>query len=184
MNKLLKSFCGVIAGTVFAVSIQAAPLTYVEVADLSTDPSIADPLGTLDVGLNTVGGSIDTLSGDFLDNWSASLAIGTVITDIIVEISGFSSLFIGGEGIAIFGNGSNNDLISTFTGNGTYSVDGEIPADFFSDFIIADNGSAVVAFDYIWKITVDDDTGSVPAPAGILLLLGGLGLIGLGKARQ
>lgn len=67
-------------------SVSAAPITYTEGVDLGDEVSVITDLGALDIGTNTVSGSI-VRPGDTLDHWSATLAAGLQITSITLDLT-------------------------------------------------------------------------------------------------
>ncbi len=176
---IFKAITGFAAAALFAGSVSAAPIAIFEPSDFSNDPFAATAIGTLDFGVNTIGGVMDASAGDFGDAWSADVVIGGTISDVIIHIVGIT----GGSGVAIFGDGGAPDSFTPIFADGFFSVDIPAGGDFFSDFFVGIE-SGLPSFEYEWSITVESDAGGVPAPAGILMLIGGLGLIGLGKARK
>jgi len=66
---------------------QAAPIDVTEGADFGNTNSSTTTLGTLDIGVNTVAGSVDRLASDNFDFWNAELPAGLEITAIEINVS-------------------------------------------------------------------------------------------------
>ncbi len=148
----------VLAGVV-ASSAAAVPLNVVETTDFNGNQLSPTAVGTFDVGVNTVSGSVT--GGGSGDSISILLPSGLQITAISLQISNF----VAPSGTAA----STVFLVSPFTfveqqlpsGNGSFAFAMGLP------FTAPDNygfsnqkTTGGISFDWTWSVTV------VPEPAG------------------
>ena len=180
------------------VAVQAAPLVFVESTDLSNTNTGGPTIGTLDLGLNTVSGSIsalpppDRLSSDYADFWEVDVSPGQQITGIDIVLTGVSGplrafasdVVIGGGGTATvaaftqqFTSGA-YALTTTPAGlfrTGAYPF----PSGHYYFGTLALFSSAPTNYSYEWRITVT--RAAVAEPAAVALAA--LGVLGVAFAR-
>jgi hypothetical protein len=172
-----------LASIALAGNTQAVPISYTEPPDLAGNANFPTLLGTLDVGVNTVTGSIDGLgSSDFRDSFGVTLPGELRITSITLNVSNYNASnaitrardfdpFLISFNQVFTGNG----LLNLF--NGAADGPGNLVYEMFSDpndFVSPSSAS----FNYVWSITVES-IPSAPAPQpgtaaapGTLMLVG------------
>jgi hypothetical protein len=184
------------AGVALAAPAEAAVITYVEGPDLAVPGT---PLGALDVGLNTVTGSIacsggGCFRGDQVDVFNVTLASTLRITGITLAVSNYTA---GGTpgGFGFFGvlGGSLRSQVNfsqLFAGDdpvinvfgGTADGAGDLTLTMQPFFLV---GEVSRSWDYVVGITVEAiPTVPVPVPEPASLALFGAGLLGLRLARR
>jgi hypothetical protein len=180
--------------TMMSTQAFATLISYTEPADLTGNLAIPDNLGSVDLGLNTVSGSISmdcTIFCSISDEGDAFEFVvggGLTISTIELVITNYASTdgasarvrnFSGGTSVNFFsGNTTFANLVNVAGGLGAGTYDLQVFG--LSDLIIDPFPTEVgtVSFDWVFNIT----TTSVPEPSTLGLL--GLGLLGLGIARR
>jgi hypothetical protein len=188
------------AGLALAAPAGAAPITYVEEADLGSGSALKTELGALDVGLNTVTGGISCsadgcTSGDPADYFRVTLAAGLRITGITIAVSNFAlsgtTSVLGGQFFADDGTldvptgnffqqfTSNLSQTSVFTG----AADGAGDLTLGVGERVTEVDAPNLSFNYVVGITVAAiPITPVPEPATLALL--GAGVLGLAATRR
>ncbi len=149
--------------------------------DFSQDPEAPVEIGTFDLGLNQVSGTINTF--EVIDAWNATLLATQTVVGVSIQIHSLTDI-----AIVVAGNGIDDDLAASLSAAGVFDVDlPTVPENFFEGFWVA---SATIAggdfvfdpfgsVDYTWfvDIGVRPIIEPVPAPYSFTLLLLGLGLL-------
>lgn len=167
-----------LAALLFATASPA--LTVVEGVDFSDSSATPTAIGTLDLGVNTVSGTLDStlLAGDDADNFRFVVDPGMLVTSVLVSISGYGQtgdpdgvardLATNVSDFAIAGNGLSPELLLTPFGAGSF------------DFQVLDTTGGGLLNNLSLSYTVT--MVAVPEPATAVLLAAAL--LGLGAARR
>lgn len=195
-----RALCLAAALACFAGPALAVTVTETVVGDFDTVNDVAlvmDDIGTLDLGLNTVSGSIsDTCvpdmpsgficidTGDHSDTFRLGVASGQRIISVLLTTAGIAP-----EGYApgfVLVDRVTLEFMSTDSStdfNATRAIIDGVPVGAGSYVFgvgqgIADGGGPMM---YDW--TVAFEVAAVPLPAGVLLMVSGLALLAAGSRR-
>ncbi len=192
---------GLVVGLVSIVisnSAFAIPLTIVESIDYANSNGSGADLGSLDIGINTVSGSVlrDSTAtvgfGDYGDFWEVDLLTGQQITSIEIAItnhSGELGFFVGAADANVGGFGPfNAQAYANLSTNGDYTLAATIGSYPFDAgryyFGAATNVGTNTGYSYEWRISVAGTTTDVPEPPLIGLFAAGLFVIGFARRRM
>jgi hypothetical protein len=179
----------------FIGSANATLINITETTDFMNSNGGGSDLGTFDLGINYVSGSVLRNSsaqsgfGDYADFWEAELLAGQKITAISVIISNIvnqSGYFLGAADNKVGGFGpfgAQAYLRAAGNGNKMLSATGGTSFPFFTNryyfgattYVGTDTG-----YSYQWQITVESISGTptngtpVPEPTSFVLFLAGL----------
>ena len=184
-----------------STATHAIPLAFVESTDFGNTNTSGVLLGSFDVGVNTVSGSILALAGadrgtsDYGDFWEADLLTGYQITGIdivLTSIVGNMRAFAGDNVIGCCADDQytaravtqqNTSGTYALTTGGTFTT-GAYPFSaghyYFGTLVPGVNPSE---YSYEWQITVTKTSATVPEPSIAWLLGSGLALIGFARRK-
>jgi hypothetical protein len=179
-----------LANVALVGNARAAPISYTEPPDLSTNSNFPTPVGTLAVGVNTIAGRIGAIfDGDL---FGVTLPAELRLTSITLNVSNYTSLNAGADATDIgpfpthFDKGIGNGLLNLFSG--AADGPGDLVYGIFS-FRLGDSSPNSISFDYVWSITVAaipaapaPEPGTARAPGTLMLV--GAGLAGFLLTRR
>ena len=163
-----------------SAQVHATPLTFAEsdIGDFSGDETSPTHVGTLDLGLNWIAGTVaGDLPGDN-DFFQVDLPFGMIITSVIVSIFpeegafGFVGVHASDANWGHFVNGAGSHVLG--------DDPEEIPIDLNSPIYTA--SATRSAWGYLFEIQVATAPRGVPEPSTSALML--LGLAGVGFLRR
>lgn len=184
-----------------ACSVAAVPLIFSEPPDLTGQPTI----GTVDVGVNTIEGSLDNVCnpGCVLDsdNFIVNFAPGMLVTSILFEVLSYDPVgttpgtvnFNSNIGSPFTGSAT-NFLQSGITEGGSYfdtimgvgrNIDGTLLAGSPSALLLTPRA---VNFDVTssanWRFTIIGSATTVPEPGVLGLLFSGFATLAVTRRRR
>ncbi len=172
----------------------AAPINFVEgVVELDNNPNTPTGLGALDVGVNTVHGTVACQGqgtgchfSDDRDAFEVTLSSSLKITSVTLSVTNFQGENFSGNArdflLILFGTTpfTADGLVSLFSGNA--SGPGSFVFDTFGS-AIDPQVDVVGSFSYTWSLTVARaEQVPVPVPATLLLLASAV--MGMGALRR
>lgn len=189
----LSAATGFLCLSLIAASVApAAALTVTETTDFSDDVDNSSPVGTLEIGLNTIRGSISSTCtamvssaacSDYSRDWSDSVSF--LVPDdafLTTAIATISKLTVDGSGYPGLQGYSSTGLpfLLGKSSNGTFDISPYTPLTrpqsyTFSPILYMGDVGDTISFDWSLGLTVEK-AQVVPLPATLPLLLGALGL--------
>lgn len=168
-----------------APSAAALPIDATETADFGNTNTGSTDLGSFEIGINHVRGSVDRPAGDPFDFWHADVPTGLQILSVAINVTGSS----GAPWRAIVEDRFISTSVDTVyaawlttSGDGDFDMPvtkGALPfpagSYYFGNVTFLES---TTAYEYEWVVEV------VPVPEPGTAMLMGLGLAGLGSLRQ